>query len=485
MRAFSLRLVITKRPVLALLAALAGCTVGPDYHPPATTAPDQWAGAKSGAIDTTATAELDHWWAGFNDPVLNDLVERAIAANYDLKLATERVVQARAERDVSAAGFYPSVSLQPNATRNRSSTALKFPPYGGVYNTYQAGFDASWEIDIFGGTRRSVEAADAAIGASIEDRRAMLVSLLGDLGTDYAALRAAQARLAIAQRNITAEQDALSLTQQKFSQGLGNELDVAQARAQLETLRAVVPQLQTTAAVQAHAIAVLIGRVPSEVEAELSKPGALPPSPPVLPATTPSSVVRNRPDIREAERNLAGANAKIGVAVAQLFPTFSLSPTIGVGAGSLNKLLTSGALQWGFGPSVSVPIFQGGKLDANVREARSVAEQNRLTYEKTVLTAFQEVEDALVSYTSERQRHDNLARALEANQLALRRSTELYRGGIGDFLAVLDSERNLYSAEDSVAQSDLAIVQQTVALYKAMGGGWQELDPQPPAVATQ
>ena len=459
--------------VLAL--ATAGCTVGPDYVPPKTDAPVAWTEDKApGLIGTgpEADKQLDQWWAGFKDPMLDRLVTAAIGDNLDLKIAEQRLLEARAERASAAAGYFPTIDASGSGERQRYSTNLKFPPYGGVVNTFQAGFDASWEIDVFGKTRRAVEAADASVDASIESRRDVLVSLLAELGRDYAALRSAQARLIIAERNIKADQDALDLTREKFTGGLGNELDVAQAQAQLQTLTAAVPQLQAIVAQQSHAIAVLLGREPGALEAELATPAPLPTVPPTLPAAVPSDVVRNRPDIRAAERQIAGANAQIGVAIAQMFPSFSISPSLDLAAGSLSHLLKDGALQWGVPASVSVPIFEGGRLEANVAEAKAVAEEDRLTYRKTVLGAFQEVEDALVGYSTEQRRHAALVAAVDANRVAVQRATQLYRSGLGTFLNVLDGERSLYSAEDAAAQSDLTLTQQTIALYKALGAGW-------------
>ena len=470
----------------AVLAMAAGCTVGPDYEPPVTQAPAQWTEAATpGLIGTGPEAgrQLERWWAAFKDPTLDRLVERAVADNLDLKIAEQRLLEARAQRAEAAAGFYPTLDGSASAERQRYSTALKFPPFGGIANTFQAGFDASWEIDIFGKTRRAVEAADASVQATVESRRDVLVSLLAELGQDYATLRSAQARLVIADRNIKADQDGLDLTRDKYKGGLGNELDVAQAQAQLETINAAVPQLQTAVAQQSHAIAVLLGQEPGALEAELATPAALPPAPPVLPAAVPSDVVRNRPDIRAAEREIAGANAQIGVAIAQMFPSFSITPSFGIAGGSLSHLLNDGALQWGAPASISVPIFEGGKLEANVAQAKAVAEEDRLTYRKTVLGAFREVEDALVAYSAERRRHDRLIAAVAADRIAVDRATALYRSGLGNFLSVLDGERSLYGAEDAAAQSELTLTQQTIALYKALGAGWQVGEPAPQKVA--
>ncbi len=340
-------------------------------------------------------------------------------------------------------------------------------------NFFDADASLSWEVDLFGKTKRTVEAADATVGASVEDRRGALVTLLGELGNDYTALRAAQLRLAIAKRNVDAEQETLNLTRSKFDAHLGSELDVAQSEAQLANVRAVIPQLETIVVQQGNAIAVLLGEEPGALTAELSQSGALPPAPPVLPAAMPSDVVRNRPDIRAAERQLAAANAQIGVADAARYPSLTLNPQAALAGGTLHQMFSSAGLLWVAAASVKQPIFEGGKLDANIRSAEASAEEARLAYKKTVLTAFREVEDSLVAYEAEQRRHKELIMARDASRRALDRASELYKAGLGDFINVLDGERNLYTAEDSLAQSELTLTQTTVSLYKALGAGWQ------------
>ena len=470
---------------LAIAAAITRCTVGPDYVPPEAKAPDRWTERQDAppGSNQPALQRLRHWWSEFQDPMLDRLVDQAIAGNYDVKIATQRLVIARANRDIAASGAYPSVGFAASAQRAASSTTARFTPGIGpfpaasAFNTFQGGFDASWEIDVFGGIRRGIEAADASVGAAVEDRRDVLLSLLAELGVNYATLRASQERLAIAQRNIAAAQQAFALTKRRFDRGLVSDIDVAQAGAQLETFEAVVPQLEATIATTTHAIALLLGRLPGDFESELSKPGRVMPVPPSLPVSMPSDVVRERPDIRRAERALASATAEVGVAVAQLFPRFNIPLSLGLLSGTIGQLLTGGSVAWGFGLAVSQPIFEGGRLEAQVRLTKAVAEQDRLAYEQTVLAAFRDVEDALVSFYSEERRRAQIAAAVADNRKALDSATRLYGAGLTDFLRVLDSQRSLYAAEDSLALSDLAKVLQTIALLKALGGGWQDIDP--------
>jgi NodT family efflux transporter outer membrane factor (OMF) lipoprotein len=422
-----------------------------------------------------AETVLAHWWQGFDDPVLDRLVDRALTQNLDLKILDQRVIEAKADRETAASYLYPQVGLGGSAERTRPSQAAKFPPPGliGTYNNYQASLNVSWELDLFGKNRRAVESADAAVEATVENRRAVLVSLLGELGVDYATMRESQAREAIALSNVQAAEDSLMIAQQRFQHGLGSELDVAEAKAQVDNVRAQVPVLQTAEAQSIHAIAVLLGDTADAIEADLKAPAAKPLAAPMPPLMLPSQVVRNRPDIRQAERQIQVDNAQIGVAVAETYPDFTIGPTVGTQAETLHRLISGPALIWSLAGSVSQPIFEGGRLDAQIDKAKAATEADRLAYRKTVLQAFQEVEDALVALDSERNRQKDLDDQVEADRLALVRATEAYRGGFGDFLSVLDAERSLYAAEDEKAQSDLNVAQQTVTLYKALGGGWQ------------
>jgi NodT family efflux transporter outer membrane factor (OMF) lipoprotein len=469
MRHFRLTSLLSATTAAALTA---GCTVGPDYQTPSVTTPAAWESTPPG-VNADGTADLTRWWTAFDDPVLDRLMEDAVAGNHDLRIAGQRVLEARADRAIAAASGEPSLSASATAERARQSKAMPFIPLGGIANSFQAGFDASWEIDLFGKNRRAVEAADASLEAAEWDRRGVLVSLLGELGTDYAALRTAQARIAIAQRTIAADRDELDLARQKFDHGLGSELDVAQADAELQQVSAQQPQLETAVAQNAHAIAVLLGKPPEALTDELSLPGRALPAPPALPALLPSEVVRNRPDLRRAERTAAAANAEVGVAIAAKFPSFNLASTLGGDAGRLNRLLTGPGVAWSLAGSLAQPIYAGGALDAAVEKARAESEALRIAYEQSVFQAFAEVEDALASLSNERRRFDSLQRAVSANRTALDRANALYRGGLTPFLNVVTSERNLFAAEDALAQSDLTLTQQTVALYKALGGGWQ------------
>ena len=459
---------------LALAGMTAACTVGPDYKPDELAVPSTWTEHEPTLADKAAAdAALKDWWASFKDPLLDRLIAQAIAGNEDLKIAKQRLIQARAGRAIAASADYPQVKADAARLQSNSSTTADYPPGIGQYRTWELGFDASWEIDVFGGTRRAEEAADADIGAAIEDRRTILVSLLAEVAGDYASLRASQLRLAIAQRNIEAAKKALDLTQQEFQRGLGTDLEVAQARAQWNNVRSAPPPLRAAVARLSHAIGVLVGGFPGDLEAELSKPAPLMAVPASLPVALPSETMTNRPDIRRAERRYAAATAQIGVATADLFPHFQIPLSIVPTSGTIDSLFLAKSLNWSIGLAASGLVYDGGKTDARIESARAAAETARISYEQTVRGAFRDVEDALINFSTETERNGTLKEAASDSDQALDRATRLYGAGLTDFLKVLDSERAAFAAEDLEAQSRLATVQNVIALFKALGGGWQ------------
>ena len=460
---------------LALAATLAACTVGPDYQPDPLPLPPAWTESQQ-AAEAAAIERLKSWWSEFHDPLLDRLVAQAIAGNYDLKIARQRLVQARAQRAIAGAADYPQIHAGGSRSNSNSSTTVEYPPGIGQFHTWTAGFDASWELDIFGGTARAKEAADAEIGAALEDRRAVLVSLLGELADAYAALRVSQLRLAIAEHNIEVARKAVSLTQTQFDRGFGTELDLAQARAQQETVESGVPPLDASIARAIHAIALLQGQFPEQLgdlEAELRKTGPMLEVPKSLPLSLPSQVVENRPDIRRAERSYAAANARIGVATAAEFPDFSIPLLFEPTSSAIHTLFEARSINWSIGPAVSQLIFDGGKTDAQIEAAKAAAEAARLAYEETVQSGFREVEDALINYRTEARRLVTLQAASGDDRTVLDQATKLYGAGLTDFLKVLDAERSAYAADDVEAQSRYAEVTDVIALFKALGGGWQ------------
>ncbi len=469
--------IILAPAILAIL--LTGCTVGPDYHTPASTAPAQWGEALAGGESNNGVA-LATWWNNFHDPELDALVSRAVAANLDLKIAEARVREARAQAGITAADLGPTVDATGSAVRQAQSRnqpvlgALQLPasvPF--VNNVYQAGFDASWEIDVFGGTRRAVEAANAEVTAAEYSRQDVQVTLVAEVARNYVEVRGFQQRLAIAQQNIKAQQDALALTQDRFKQGLGNDLDTQQAATVLAQTQAQVPTLETGIETAIHRLGVLLGQQPGALLNELSATAPIPTTPPEVPVGLPSELLLRRPDVRQAEVNLVAATARIGVATADLFPKFSLTGDAGFESVGTGDWFTPGSKFWSLGPTVQWRIFDAGRIRANIQVQNARQEQALAAYEQTVLTSFEDVENALVAYAKEQVRHRSLAQAVSTSQDALNLSNQLYANGLTNFINVLDAERSLYQSQDDLVQSDQAVTQNLIALYKALGGGWE------------
>jgi len=467
---------------LAAVAALfAGCTVGPDYKPPSTAStPAQWSEPLQGG-ETSQPDSVASWWRSFNDPELNSLINRAVAANLDLKIAEARVRQARAQAGIASSAFLPTLDANGSYTRQWVSKNGDFPLPPSVsqpFNLYQAGFDASWEIDVFGGNRRNVEATNAQLAATEYSRRDVLVSLLGDVARSYVETRAAQQRLAIAQQNISAKQDALNLTRERYNKGLTSDLDVAQASTLLATTQAAVPSLQSSIQVSIHRLSFLLALPPGALAGELSAVTPIPSSPPQVPVGLPSDLLRRRPDIQQAERTLAAQTALIGAATADLFPKFYLTGAAGLQTLNAGTFFNSNSKFWSIGPSVDWPLFEGEKIRSQIHVQNALQEQALANYQSTVLRAFSDVEDALVAYANEQTRRQSLAQAVDSSQQTLQLANDRYANGIASFLDVLDAERSLYATQDQLADSDRAISVDLISLYKALGGGW-EISPNP------
>jgi NodT family efflux transporter outer membrane factor (OMF) lipoprotein len=462
--------------VAVCLALLAGCAVGPDYHPPKTDVSAPWTSPLAGG-ETNGPTDLAAWWKNFGDTNLDSLMTMAVQSNLTLRIAESRVREARAEREVAAGGLWPSIGGSGSYARNRYG-ANGFPtlPPGSAldYNLYNAGFDAAWEIDIFGGARRAVEAASAEMGAAEYGRRAVLVSLLAEVGRNYIGARGYQQRLAITRQNIEVQQKILDLTTNRFQNGLSSDLDVQQAAAVLADTEAQVPSLETGFDESVRHLSVLLGQPPGALRDAMSAEQPIPLTPPTVPVGLPSDLLQRRPDVQRAERELAAATARIGVAKADLFPKFSLTGIAGLQSISANNWFDYASRYWSAGPTVQWELFEAGRIRANVRVQNARQEQALAGYQQTVLTALEDAENALTAYAREQVRRESLTQSVSANQQALDLSTQLYRSGLADFLHVLDSERSLYAAQDTLVQSDQAVSLNLVQLYKALGGGWEK-----------
>ena len=468
------------RPTLLviLIPLLGGCAVGPNYKRPQVAVPSQWTVAATRGTETKSP-ETDEWWASFQDPELNSLVDRSVSRNLDLKLALERVQEARAARGVARSGFFPSIDGAASGTRNRQRVIAPVGPQNSPliapveYNNFQGALSASWELDVFGGIRRSVQAATADMTAAEENRRDVLVILLGDVGRVYAQLRGFQRRLEIANKNIKTQQDTLDLTSARAKAGLATELDVSRAAAQLEfyKVRGSEPN-QRNRCLQIHHLSVLLGEEPGALRSELEKTSPIPSVDQEVDVGLPSDLLKRRPDIRRSEAQLAAATARIGEAKADLFPRFVLTGTAGRQATQLHDLTLGAGNFFSAGPGISLPLFTGGRIRSNIAVQTSRQREALISYQSAILTSLEEVENALVSYSQEQERRDRLNDAVTHSQLAVNLATEQYKAGLVDFLSVLDAQRDLYANEDQLVQSQTSVTTNLVGLYRALGGGW-------------
>lgn len=480
--------------MLLLAFASTQCAVGPDYKVPATKLPAAWSEAPSQGV-TIAKFDIVRWWETFNDPLLNSLIDRAVRSNHDVRIAEARLREARASRDVTAAGLWPSINSSGTYTRSHDSSntlknesdtnaqtqgqaqsgtsasaTIRTPAHKDLF---QAGFDAAWELDIFGGVRRSVEAADASIGAAQESHRDVIVSLLAEVALNYAELCGVQRQISITQNNLRSQQDTLDLTKDRYTVGLTNEIDVLRSQALVSSTQSQIPTLESQAKRSIHRLGILLGNDPGALISELSQDHPLPQVPTEVPVELPSDLLRRRPDIRTAERQLAAATAGIGVAVADMFPKFSLTGSLGRQAEDSSLLSHGTSKFWNFGPTIQWPVFEGGRIRANIKVQNARQEQALALYEKTILIALEDVENSLVDYAQEQIRRSSLASAVESNLSSVTLSRELYTQGLTDFLNVLDAERSLYVSQNQLVVSEQTVVTNLIALYKALGGGWE------------
>ncbi|MFO1119022.1 MAG: efflux transporter outer membrane subunit [Rhodospirillales bacterium] len=467
-------------PAVAAALLLAGCTVGPDWQPPQMPLPESWS-APLPAAAAPAGAEV-RWWEGFDDPLLSSLVERALIANRDLERAEAVIVEARALRTQAAASFYPQVDGGASVTRRRQTSTGSNGSFGGVdFSTgdrssidtvYEAGFDAAWELDVFGKTRRAVEAADAGIAAETGAADGVRLTLIGDVARAYVDARGLQRRISVTEATIAAQQDTVGLTRARFQAGTGTGLDAVRAEAQLASFQAELPPLRAAFATDVHRLGVLTGQEPRALADLLAPPAPIPSAAITPEAGVPADLLRRRPDIREAEQRLAQTTAEIGVATAERYPTFSLPGTISLTNTKLIDLFRKASLIWAIGPEVSVPLFDAGfrRAEVEVRLARQA--QARAAWEQTVLLALEEVENTLANWREEEGRQRALIASADGNADALALATELYTRGLASFLDVLDAQRALFVAQSALAASEAALSTDLVALYKALGGGW-------------
>jgi NodT family efflux transporter outer membrane factor (OMF) lipoprotein len=526
----------TATAVWLLGCILAGCAVGPRYHVPKPELPDRWHQEATGGLAPGAV-DVQEWWRVFADDQLSSLIHRAAEGNLDLRLALLRVREARALRGVAAGELLPSLNGRGSYQRSKASAngplggGVKTPGKGaqfantvsrgiagsvlgeglgtalpgatGVTNSvasglvgllpgckelgdmeemdlFATGFDASWEIDVFGGIRRQVEAADAELTGTLEDYRGVLISLLAEVATAYIDVRALQSQIDATRQNIVLQQQTLALTQARFGAELTSELDVRQAQTNLATTESELPLLETAQTLTLYRLGVLLGREPAALVDELSGIRAVPQPPRETLVGVPADLLRRRPDLRAAERRLAAQTARIGVAAAELYPRFTLTGALAFEATDLNHALDGRSLSYGLGPAVRWNIFDGLRNLNRIAAEEAVTHQAYVAYEQTLLVALQDVESAMAAYKSEQVRRDALLRATEAGRRAVQLAKTQYEDGLTDFENVLIAQRSLVNLDNAVAQSRGQVAVNLVALYKALGGGWS-LDQTPPA----
>ncbi|MEO6994773.1 MAG: efflux transporter outer membrane subunit [Lacunisphaera sp.] len=457
-----------------LLLMTEGCTVGPDYHAPAQAIKmNQWGTAQNDAnAGAAAVPTPEQWWTTFNDPELTHLIERALGSSPDLTIAEQRVREARAGLRSVTGSREPQVGAGAGAMEFRRTGPLN-TIYRESYSTFQTGFDASWEIDLWGGTRRAVESAGAALEATQEESHGVRVSLAAEVARTYVELRAGQRRLAIAHTNLALQQRTLDLTRERLRAGVASDLDEARASGLVANTRALLPQLEDGNARLTRLLGILLGQEPDTLAGELAEIQPLPTPPANVAVGLPAELLRHRPDIRAAERRLAASTARIGAAQAQLYPKLALIGTLGFVSTRSEDLFDYSNRFFSIGPGLHWNLFDGGRVRAQVEAESARTDRALAEYHKTVLAALADVENSLGSFHAEQRRHSALNEAADSARRAVTTATELYRQGVTDFLSVIDAERSLASAEDNLAQSDRAVCTNLIALYKSLGGGWQ------------
>ncbi len=477
---------------------LGGCAVGPDYQTPLLALPSHWSRAE--AASPSRPPDLAHWWTRFRDPLLDQLVEEAVGGNLDVAAASAKIREARASYRQAVGALFPTLRNTESAMRSKGSSFSSQAVPGsqtignapspsrfggdGPYTQFQAGFDASWELDLFGANRRAVEAAAYGMEASEDNLRSVLLTLVGDIASNYVQARGYQARITLARRTAASQDEITQITRNRLAAGTASAADVANATGQAATTRAAIPTLEIAYAEAVHRLSVLTGRPPAALDGRLAKPASIPMPRSPIATGVPADILLTRPDVRGAERRYAQSTARIGQAEAARYPGVSLTGNIATGGTQLGDLGKNSSISWSFGPSLSVPVFNGGRLQAAVEMAQALRDQSFIAYQSSVLVALRDVEDALLSLGKERSRSRMLAASATAYRQAASLSQSLYRAGSSSFLDVLTAERSLYSAEDMLLQSRALIAANYIALNKALGGGWDgQIDVAKPEVA--
>ncbi|UCG76720.1 MAG: efflux transporter outer membrane subunit [Gemmatimonadota bacterium] len=468
---------------------IAGCTVGPDYELPDYSVPDAWRTAVVAELEDE-DQPLEMWWTELQDTVLTDLIRRAELANLNLQAAVARVAEARARRGIAKGGYYPDIFLGGAYSYQKVSDKGVEGAVGGdgdgeaggdgdgsplsdPFSSWVFGLDLRWELDLFGRVRRTVESATASMQASVEDYRDVLVTLYAEVASAYVDIRTFQQRLSFARQNAQAQEESLELTRDRYLAGLTSVLDVAQAEQNLATTRSLIPTLETGLEASLNRLAVLLAQTPGSLHEELGIVRPIPEPTEAVAVGIPADLLRRRPDIRRAERELAAQTARIGAATAELYPSFSIGGSVGLEALDFTDLGSAGTGFFSIFPSFDWPIFTAGKIRNQIRVEEARTEQALVAYELTVLEALQEVQDAIVAYAQETIRRGRLLEAVNASQRAVELVRTQYLSGLTNFQNVLDTQRSLFEQQDLLADSEGLVVQNLILLNRSLGGGWQ------------
>lgn len=483
---------IARMASAVLLTTIAGCMVGPDYHEPNAALPVRW--TQQARQETPAVRSLvvqrdvdAQWWTVFSDAELSSLVQRVAGENLDVKVATQRLLQARAARRMTGAGALPTLEGTASYQYARSSQNGLVDVSGlngqSAYNLWQPGIDASWELDLWGRVRREVEAADASVQASAELRRDVLLSAIAETASDYIQLRGVQAQQAVVEQNLDIARRSLNLTQIRYSDGVATHLETAQAAAQVSGIEARLPVLESQRVHLVNALSFLLGEPPRTLEGELDAARAIPPVPPRVPVGLPSQLAERRPDIREAEARLHGATADVGVAVGDFYPRITLSANLSLQAMHFGDLDEWSSRMYGVGPALTVPIFEGGRLKGQLELRKAQQREAMIVYQRTVLNAWHEVDDAMSDYNTRQIREEKLDAAEAQDRDALENAHRQYVAGATDFLNVLTVQHDLLDTQQARVASATDVSLALVGLYKALGGGWETSFPSSPSAA--
>lgn len=454
---------------------LAACAVGPDYEAPDVTAtvPDAWRAEVEAEMSSDASP-LVRWWETFGDTTLTGLVRRAESENRDLVAAVGRVEEARALRGVAKGGLLPDLVLDGSYTRFQlSENGLQGSELQGQpFDLWSGGLSLSWEIDLFGRVRRGVEAASAELGASVEDYRDVLVTLYAEVAAAYVDTRTFQQRLTFANANADAQRRSLQLTRDRFRAGLTSALDVTQAESNLATTEAQIPALEDGLNRSLNRLAVLLGEPPGDLHDALAEPAPIPMPEGEVAALLPAELLRRRPDIRRAERRLAAQTARIGIATADLYPSFSLTGFLGLESLELDEFAEGESVSWSVVPGVRWNLFSGGKIRNRIRAEEARTRQALAAYEQTILLALEETGNSLIAYGREQERRDRLLEAVRASERSVEIVATQYRSGLTDFQRFLDSQRSLFNQQDALAVSAGQVTKNLISVNRALGGGW-------------